>query len=581
MKREPDMKPFFRSFALAVLFLSAPAMSQTTPATSTELEVGGWNASVDGSANTVAEYEDTDGSFAAELRAEVYRAAGSFLLSSHARGSNEQQHDLRFDIRRYVRSHTTYTTYGRRLGHDPLETLNAATRHGRVVWSSDTDPGREYGYDYSLLEHRTEVQLPGFSALTLAFNFRQQDRDGVVQHLTVSHCDACHVVGQSRPLDEQTQEVGGEARLAFRGGMVKASYAQRKLTQGVPSISLLYDNALQPELRTPIFDNRVQFDSAQGPLPVDLRPDIKKDTLRLQAALADLGGFTVNAGGVWTSTTNQYTDLQSDYAGYLLNLARPLGTHGNLRWRARAYSVDNDSVFVDTAEPASIAGAHLGRTYRDVYGYNPDFLRESSLDRDVVESTLDLGWKLPGRTGNVRLLWDYSAVDRQTFEVAPGQTKTSTNVLGLTWSARPAKGVKLEAKLRHGEVDNPFMGVDAVYSTLVSQPATGASPFATNAAQYYQFHAARIGDSTAAPSSWDEAFARASFSLGQSTGATVSYKWNDGKNDDGDLTDWSRTSQTAILSLWSIPAPQVQWALSYVRHEQELDMPTSIPLFDG
>lgn len=575
------MQTTLRLFLFAALLAVPFAGAQSTPATDVELELGVWDASVDGNPNTVAEYEDTDGGFAAELRAELHRAAGSLLLTSHVRGSDEQRHDLTFDVQRFVRSHTAYTTYGHRLGHDPLETLQAATRHGRVVRGTDTDPGREYGFDYSLLEHRTELQLPGLPALTLAFDFRDQQREGVVQHLTISHCDGCHVTGQSRPLAEKTQDIGGEARVAFRGGLVKASYNQRQLTQDVPSIALLYDNALQPELLTPIFDNRVQYDSAQGPLPVDLRPDIKKDTLRLQAALADLGGFAVNAGGVWTSSTNEYSNLDSDYAGYLLNLARPLGERGNLRWRARAYSIDNESVFVDTAEPVSVAGAQVGKTYRDVYGYNPDFLRESSLDRDVLESGLDLGWKLAGKGGTLRFLWDFTSVDRKSFEVAPGDTETTTNVFGLAWNARPAKGVKLEARIRHGEVQNPFMGVDAVYSTFTSSPATGGSPLAPNAAQYYQSHAGRIGDSTAMPSSYDEAFARASVMFDQEFGATASFKYFDGDNDDGDLTDWSRTSQTAIVSFWAMPAPQVQWALSYVWHDQELDMPASIPIFDG
>jgi hypothetical protein len=575
------MKTALRLVLLAGLLAATFAGAQTTPATDVELELGVWDASVDGNPNTVAEYEDTDGGFGAELRAELFRAAGSLLLTSHVRGSAEQRHDLTFDIQRFVRSHTAYTTFGHRLTHDPLETLSAATRHGRVVRGTDTDPGREYGIDYSLLEHRTELQLPSLPALTLAFDFRQQEREGVVQHLTISHCDGCHVTGQSRPLEEKTQDIGGEARFGFRGGMVKASYNQRKLTQGVTSISLLYDNALQPELLTPIFDNRVQFDSAQGPLPVDLRPDIKKDTMRLQAALADLGGFAVNAGGVWTSTTNEYANLESDYAGYLLNLARRLGERGNLRWRARAYSVDNDAVFVDTVEPVGTAGPQAGRTYRNIYGYDPDFLRESSLNRDVIESSFDLGWKLPGKAGNLRLLWDFESVDRQFYEVAPGETQTTTNELGLAWNVRPAKGVKFEAKIRHGEVDNPFLGVDAVYSTFTSPPATGGSPLAPNAAQYYQSHAGRIGDSTAMPSSYDELFARGSLMFGEEFGATASYKYFDGDNDEGDLTEWSRTSQTAIVSFWAMPSPQVQWALSYVWHDQELDMPASIPLFDG
>jgi hypothetical protein len=567
-------------FLLAALVAVPAALAQGEDATEVEATLGGWDASTDDAEEVVSEYEDTDGGVLVGLRAELHRAAGSLLLSSHVKGSDQQRHRLDFDIRRMVRSHTSYVTFSRRLPHDSMANLEATTNHGRVVRHDDLDPGRQYGFDYSDLDHRTELQLPSLPALTLAVNFRQQERDGHRQSITLSHCDGCHVTSQSRPVGEKTQDVGAEAALAFRKWALKASHTQRDLTEDVESLGLLYDRALHPELRTAVFTNRVAFDALNGVLPVDLRPDISKEITRLQASFPDAAGFAVNASGVWSKTTNEYANLDSDYAGYLLNASRRFGPRFTVRWRARAYSTSTDSVFVDIAEPVAQAGPQVGRTYRDVYGLDPDFMLESSLDRDVLESNLDLGLKLNGKAGTLRFLWDYQSLERDNYEVAVGETDTTTNILGLSWTARPAKGVRLEARAKHGEADNPFMLPNGVYSPLVTPAATGATPLAPNSTQYYVWRASRIGDSTNQPESWDELWAKGSFVQGNTT-ASLSYRWWDGENDGGDLTDWSRTSQTATLSFWSMPSPMVQWSLAYVWHDQELDFPASIALFDG
>ena len=563
---------------LAALVAAPAALAQTEDATDVEVTLGAWDASADDAEQVVSEYEDTDGGLLVGLRAELHRAAGSLLLSSHVRGGSEQRHRLEFDIRRLVRSQTSYVAFARRLPHDPMENLEATTNHGRTVRHDDLDPGRAYGFDYSDLDHRTELQLPALPALTLALAFRQQERDGHRQSITLSHCDNCHTVSQSRPVGEKTRDVGVEAALAFRTWALKASHTQRDLTEKVEAIGLLYDRALHPELRTPIFTNRVAFDALNGVLPVDLRPDISKEITKVEASLPDAAGFAINASGVWSKTTNEYANLDSDYAGYLLNASRQLGSRLKMRWRARAYSASTDDFFVDIVEPVAQAGPHLGRTYRDVYGLDPDFLRESSLDRDVLESSLDLALKMKGKAGTLRFLWDYQSVERDHLEVAVGQTDTTRNVLGLAWNARPAKGVRLEAKLKHGEVDSPFMNPNAVYSPAFTLSA--ASPLAPTSTQYYVWRASRIGDATNQPESWDELWAKGSFVSGNTT-TSLSYRWWDGENDGGDLTDWSRTSQTATLSFWAMPSPRVQWSLAYVWHDQELDFPASIALFDG
>ncbi len=151
-------------------------------------------------------------------------------------------------------------------------------------------------------------------------------------------------------------------------------------------------------------------------------------------------------------------------------------------------------------------------------------------------------------------------------------------MIGVSWRARPKKGWKTQLAFEHGEADNPFMHVDGAFSTLTS--GSSPNPFLPQAAQYYVSHEARIADVGASPSSWDELTARASHSAGNHT-FSASYRMWDGDNNDGDLTDWSRTVQSATVAFWSAPAAEWNWHIAYTFNDTELDMPASIPLFDG
>jgi len=548
--------------------------------TTTEVVVGGWGTTQSGSPVVVSEYEPTDGQPLFGLTVASHQDWGTVLVDALGTHSDNIDGTLHFDISRAVRSHTSYSTLLHRLGHDPLSNLEATSVNGKVVIHSDLEPETAYGFSYQVLENFTEIQFPHLPALTLAVGYRHQKRDGDVQALTVSHCDTCHVTSQGHRLDETTTDAHVEARVAWKGGFVRGSVTSRELRQGTSNLIFTYDDALHPEQRKPLFDNRLQYDSAEGPLPVDLWPDIDKDISRLDLHFDNLAGFVVNGGGVWSTTRNQVTRLESSYSGYMVNAARRFGRSWSLSWRGRVYAIDNDDVFVDTNERVTTAGPHAGKTYEDVYGRNFDWTRKSTLSRDALESRLNLSRRLGSlKAGTLKLSWDFDSVDRDFYQVAPGETTTTTNVLGVSWRARPAKGLKLDARYRHGDVEHPFMLVNGSCSTLVS--GAYPNPFNPETPQYEQFHDARVADTTASPSSWDEARLAATFSLGAATSLTGTYRWWDGSNSDGDLTDWSRTNQTATVTLWAAPSQTWDWYLGYSWVDSQLDAPACIPVFDG
>jgi hypothetical protein len=343
-------------------------------------------------------------------------------------------------------------------------------------------------------------------------------------------------------------------------------------------VPVAFDDALHPELQIPVFDNRLQYDADVGVVPADLWPDIDKNKTRVDLVFNDLGGFTLTGNGVWSETENKYTNLKAEYKGYIVTLAKGWKNGWRFRWRGRVYTIDNDDVFVDVNDRVGIAGPLAGQTFEDVWGVNFDHTRMSTLNRDAFESKADVSKRFGRKTGTLRFTWDYDTVDRDNYEVLPGEFKTTTNLLGASYRARPAKGLQFEAGLKYATVDNAFMLINGACSTLVSDwypnPWDPATP------QYFQFQDARIAETTASASSWG----RADLRLGYTTGKTTifgKYIYYDGDNNDGDLTDWQRQSNTALVTVWSAPTERFNWYATYSIMTSDLDVPACIPIFDG
>jgi len=562
--------------ALAALPLAAHAGDDGSGGTSGTLTLGGWGATTSDLPDVVSEYEPDSGGPVLGLDLRSFSDAGSLFVSAHGRHSNDIKGTVDFDIGRAVRSHTTFTKLLHRLGHDPMTNLEGTDTGEKIVQHTDFNPTMDYGLHYAVLHNRTELQFPGASALTLAFEIRDQHREGHRQGFVLSHCSSCHVNSMNRPINERTTDGTLEAKVAWRTGFVRARYTSRELRESYRNLTFTYDDAIHPRLLKPLFDDRVQYDSAEGPLPVDPLPDIDKDIARLDIHLSKVGPFVVNGGGVWSTTQNNYTNLESTYSGYMINAAGLLGRRWRLTWRGRVYTIDNDDVFVDTNERISIAGPTAGKTYRELYGFDPDYTRLSALDRDTIESVLDASYRPGGRAGTLKFQWKFKDIDRDHYHVTPTDTETTTNILGISWHAHPGKGWNLRARYRHGNVDNPFMASNQQASALVVPPAP--NPFV--GPQYYEFQEARIGDGTASPSSWDEIRLATTYTWGSAMLA-ASYHWWDGDNTDGTLTDWSRTNQSATLTLWSAPAEHWEWYVGYAWQDLSLDAPTTIPIYDG
>lgn len=543
-------------------------------------EMGGSYVEETGSPDKVSEFEPDEASPTMALFIDSHSDGGSLSLGFQYNHLDDNNGHLDFDLGRSIRSHTTYSKFLRRWRHDHMENLEATSTNGKVVRHTDLDPLQAYGVTFERFENRTEFQFEQLSALTLAVEYRDQQRSGHKQAFTTSHCDNCHIKSQDHKVKERTRDAKFEAMIGWKGGNLVGSWNHRTLKHGQNAVSHQFDTALHPELQVPVFDNRLQYDSEVGPVPADLWPDQEKSTGRLDLNLFNVGGFLVNIGGVLQDSKNNYTGYRAEYKGLMVNAVRPFGKKSRLRWRARSYSMDNDNVWIDVNDRVGIAGPTAGLTYEQWSGQNFDHWRYSVMDRSVFESKLDYSYRISRKAGTLRFAWDHLIKDRDTYQVLPNQTKTTENLFGVYWRSRPAKDVKLQMHFRHGEISNPFMLVDGACSTLVS--GSNSNPWDPNiTAQYYEFQDARVAETTASPTTWDEAKVGMTWMVGSKSTLTGSYKVWDGSNGAGDLTDWSKTNQNAMLTFWSAPTDLFSWYIGYAMTDSQLDAPVCIPIFDG
>lgn len=544
------------------------------------VQLGGHGTSEKDNPARAAEYATTQSGPDAAVSLQ-YNADGFYLgLESLALSSDQQKHALTFELGRMVRSHTTFSKLPHRLLHDSLANLAGAISDVKVVYATDTDPFARYGIRYDEFTNRTDIQIPGASWLTVSTHYREQWRQGHVQALSTSHCYSCHIVSQTRALDHHTKDAGIAATATFAKWSISASASARDAREREGAPTRLYERAQHPNLRTPLFDDRVTFDERNGPLPFGWYPTQEKDTYKLTVANPDLFGFSFVLSAATSELTNTHTGNQVDYDGVSLSLARKLSEKARLAVYIRSYSIDSTDYFYDSPEPAAVAGPYAGKTYRQRYGFDPDYLRLSALDRDVVEGNLRLAYKL-GKLTTFTAQYQARQIDRANYLVAPGETTTLEQKLKLQVAARPTKGFQLRGSVTYADISHPFMALNAACNPNPLQTTPAPSPLAPGSTQYYQIHDARVADLTASPSRFWEAKASASYQFGTSTLGNLSLQWWDGENDDLDLTNWSKNVQAVTASVSWVPTERVQTHVgaSYGRRETETFV--CIPLMDG
>jgi hypothetical protein len=495
------------------------------------------------------------------------------------------------DLNRIFREEFYYFRMPHFLEHDPLTNLNAIYRTAAgtpaapALEFTDLDPNDEYRINYTRVESTSTLRIPFLPGSEIYFDYRKEMRKGHRQVNTLSKCSSCHVVSQSRDIDEYTEDFAPGFSTKFgneKQGWLTLSYSylKRRFGETGPDPENLYNPAVHPGTGNDVFTNRVQYDQRSGLLPFNVVPSSEKDshTIKAHGQIPQIA-TDVFASYVNSSTKNINEENKSDLNSAIGRVTNSLIPGVTLSGKFRWLDIDNDDVFIEVYEQpvASPAGPPaVPLQYQGLYSqaypaFDPTFDRESAMSRKVYDAELSAKYRLTRHlTLNGKFEW--KSTDRDFYEVASDETKTTeyAGSAGLTFRKAGLYG---KIDYEHREIEDPFANPKAACNLSVFQGAqTAFSGF-----QYFQLYNTRRLTLTNLPETKDQVDTSITWSISPYVSLNGNYRFLYESNDFG----WDQQSHMPSASLWFTPSPKLNFSLSYLYNYQKTSSIICEPVFQG
>lgn len=535
-----------------------------------------------GAPDRASEYDVLRQGALGRVGGQLWGDTGRLRLDARAQygGSpRDQFYEGAFSYARWLNVHVKYVRFPHRLEHDPLAYVDAASGIGGtfVVSHTDNDPTARYDLTRGELDAGIEVAPPALRALRFFLGHRRETREGLRQSLTSSHCATCHVVSNSRGVNELTRELTAGARLALTRLGVEYTFSDRRFEERAQTLTNRYDAGVHPVTLADVFLNRLQYDGRAGTLPFDVTPASAKQSHLVRARVSLPGDASVTGSFTRSDVENTDTSIGYTYTGVAGRLVVPLGRDVTLRGSVRRYEIETDNVFVDVIEQVSPAGPAAGLTYGQAYPTfgDPDYVRRSSLARTPTEAALDLTWRPLKRTA-IQAGYAWEDLQRTWFDVE----KTTTNSVTLRARARPWKSFETRTRFQHDWIEDPFTYERAAMPAVL-QPFQSPNNVPFTGLQYFQMYDARQADLTAFPTRRARLDQSIAWSPLERASFAAHYRLNSSENDALNFSTWSRTTHALGGEVWIAPAERWTAMAGYTLHRERLDTMFSILAFTG
>jgi len=571
------MKKLF-TISLALLLLTAlPVMAEGEEGFEGEVTIGGHIGDINDYGGKVGEYEQVaeDGRIDGELKMEGANDGVFWHLYARPHNSMDQDYSASLDFRRILRASYSFHKLPHYLGNDPLTNIDSKMG-GKMNTYENLDVDSDYVIAYS--EHNAEMDLaiPSMPNLTFNFGYREQMRQGHRQQLSVSHCGNCHVEGVGREVDESTRDLTAGATLRAGVMTMDYQYLTRAFSDSGSTPTRFYDNAMHPVRGETwvdpetgetvnygvIFNARLQFEDETR--EVGLVPDVDKDSHKVRARFDLPGSASLTASAISAKVENQWTGLATDSSGFHAQYTDKWGEKNKWRFnvKLRHQSIDNDDIFIDVAN---------SEEYESRWGGSFDYLRQSSLNRDITTAGADLSYRTSSKL-NIRGGLEWKSTDREYYEVAENETRTDALRFYASLNWRPMSKFRFRLTGEHSDIDNPFASPLAVMESDIDDVADR---------QYWQRTAYYTGDVAAMPTSADKWRATATWNVNTRSTLSANLRWTDQSNDELTYTDWNRTLFQPGISYNLALNDKAVFTLGYLRIKEETDTLFSIPVMDG
>jgi hypothetical protein len=470
------------------------------------------------------------------------------------------------------------------LEHDPLTNLDACFCSGggapvpAATEFEDLNAGDEYYLRYSRMDSTTTVRLPFLPGSEIFVDYRKEQRHGYRQATTLSKCSSCHVVGQSRDIDEYTEDFNPGFRTKF-GNKEKAwftlsyDYLKRRFGETGDDPEHYYNPAVHPGGSGDVFTNRTQFSDVT--LPYNVIPSSEKDThtIKLHGQFPTITTYAYTSY-VNSSTKNMHEQNKSDLESFVARITNALVPGLIISGKFRTLDIKNDDVFIHVNERVGTAGPQAGQTYSQVYPeFVPEFYRKSALNRTIYETELSAKYKLMKYlTLDGKFKW--TSTDRDYYEVEPGDTKTDeyTGRIGLTYRKSNLNGYLY---YEHESISDPFANLQAACNPSGTNLVPDATPF--NGLQYFLLYGMRQQTLGNLPDTKDQVKASLSWIISPMVSLNAYYRYISESND----FDWDQKSHIPSVSLWIAPSPNLFFTVYYLYNYQKTDSIICEPVFNG
>jgi hypothetical protein len=468
------------------------------------------------------------------------------------------------------------------LEHDPLTNLNAVFQSSTggvaapVTEYEDFNLNDEYRIKYTTLQSKSIFRLPFLPGSEIFFDYRKEQRQGHRQATTLSKCSSCHVVSQSREIDEYTEDLNPGFKAKFgnqKSGWLTVSYDYLKRRFGETGSDPInfYDRAVLPNGNDWV-TNRVQYGNEY--LPFNVVPSSEKNSHTVKAH----GQLPQIATDVFTSYVNSSSenlhegnksDLNS-FVGRISNTLIPgLMLSGKFRWM----DIDNDDVSVPVIETPPLSGADAGLLYSQAYpDFIPEYNLESAMNRRVYETEISAKYRLLKHlTLNGDFEW--KSTDRDYFEVDSGETTTNEYIgrVGLTFRKARLHG---NINYEHQSISDPFANVQAACNPTGTNTAIGSF---FDGVQYFQLYDMRTQTLSNFPDRKDQISTSITWSASPTFSVSGYYRYINESND----FDWDQEAHMPSISLWFAPSPKLNFTLSYLYSYERTNSLICEPVFNG
>lgn len=499
-----------------------------------------------------------------------------FDLDIDYMGPRDQEMEGGIDVNRILRFDTENKTFQHWLDNDQMDYARATmkpqgsaervgpAKSNPAVYSENLKIDEEFMVIHREWLNEAELTLPNMPNVTFKAGYRMEEREGMAQAITMSKCASCHVVGNSKDIDERTIDKTLGATGKFGLATIEYEYLDRSFDERADAPTITYDRDTKPFAGAP--DNTdwseelLTYADDRGELSYSETPDSEKEShliklkmdlpkqSSLMASYIDTTVESDKAGDV--SYSLDRNSLESDFEAYSAKAATKIGDNLSLSARARFEKLDADDYVV---------------TFKPLQGEPIDKLKESAESRDVSVFGADAFYRF-SKTTNMRLGYEYEEIDRE--EEALGKTETST--LKVSLNTRPSKTVAARLSYTYQDITDPFLNPKGVKG-----PAGGPGGFYGE-----DFYTKRLADATNQPEEVHEGKASVTWTPYARMSATLYARYLTEEND-LNYTTYKRDAYVPGFSVWYAPTNKLNLTMAYNFNKEEVENQMCVGWYHG